>query len=108
MTENLIIVGCVNNFRANVGRTLGSLAAASIAKTIATIDLQPLGGELSEPVGSLVSPVRLDSEPLTRSLREYRDANPVVVLSHSHDCHAKDALDLVASGFRAMLEKLTP
>lgn len=103
--ENLIIVGCGDHFRTNVGPSLASLEAGGYAKVIATVDLQPLIEKpafLRNPVPHII---RAQDKSLARSIREYSEADPVVVLAHSHDCHAKDALDLVSEGFRVILEK---
>jgi predicted dehydrogenase len=103
--ENLIIVGCGEHFRANMGPTLASLEAAGLASVIATVDMQALTEKPAFLKGPVPHIIRSQGESLARSLREYRGADPVVVLAHSHDCHAPDALDLVSDGFRVILEK---
>jgi len=103
--DNLIIVGCGDHFRNNVGPTLNSLEADGQAKVIATLDIEPLSEKPSFLKGPVPHIVRRQGEPLSRLLRRFEASNPVVVLAHSHDRHAPDALDLLSDGFRVILEK---
>ena len=101
--ENLIIVGCGDHYRTNVGPSLASLETGGEAKVIATVDIEPLTEDpLRTPVPHVI---RQQGESLSLLLRRFEESDPVVVLAHSHECHATDALDLVSGGFRVILEK---
>lgn len=101
--EKLIIVGCGDHYRTNVGPCLASLETGGAAKVIATVDIGPL---IEDPLRTPVPHViRQAGEPLSVLLRRFEESDPVIVLAHPHDCHATDALDLVSCGFRVILEK---
>jgi predicted dehydrogenase len=101
--ENLIIVGCGDHYRTNVGPCLASLETGGEAKVIATVDIEPLAEDpLRTPVPHVI---RQQGESLSLLLRRFEKSDPVVVLAHSHEWHAADALDLVSCGFRVILEK---
>ena len=103
--DNLIIVGCGDHFRTNVGPTLASLESLGQARVLATVDIDPLSEQPSFLKAPIPHIVRKNGEQLSRLLRKFAETNPVVVLAHSHDRHAPDALDLLSDGFRVILEK---
>jgi predicted dehydrogenase len=109
--DNLIIVGCGDHFRTNVGPTLAFLESSGQAKVLATVDIDPLSKQPSFLKAPVPHILRKNGESLSRLLRKFGEDNPVVVLAHSHDRHAADALDLLSDGFKVILEKpyaLTP
>jgi predicted dehydrogenase len=101
--DQLIVVGCGEHYRNNLAPSLVTMEAAQEVEVVATVDLRPF----DEPLLNHRVPhvVRQPAQSLADCLKDLRDQNPIVLLAHSHDWHASDASDLVAKGFRVVLEK---
>jgi predicted dehydrogenase len=97
---NLIVVGCGDHYQSNVAATLAAMEAAGEIAVVATVDRRPVAAP-----GGTPHVVRRDGQSLAECLRSFAALDPVVFLAHAHEFHAPDARDLVAAGFRVIVEK---
>jgi len=104
-SENLVIVGCGEHFQKNVGPTLATMEAVGEVRVTATVDLKSRDPELKFLRRPVPHVIRAPGVQLSSCLQEYKVDHPVVLLAHSHDWHASDALDLISAGFRVIVEK---
>lgn len=103
--DNLILVGVGDHYRANVGPSLVAMENNNEVKLIATVDLVPTTDATTLMGRQVPHVVRMPGESLPGCLSSYRQEDPVVLLAHSHDWHARDALALLTAGFRVIVEK---
>jgi predicted dehydrogenase len=97
---NLIVVGCGDHYQSNVAATLAAMQAAGEIAVVATVDRRPFAAP-----GGTPHIVRRDGQSLAECLQPFGALDPVVFLAHAHEFHAPDARDLVAAGFRVIVEK---
>jgi hypothetical protein len=98
--QNVIVVGCGDHYRSNVAATLAAMEAAGEIAVVATVDRRPFASPNGAP-----HVLRRDGQTLSDCLQPFCALDPVVVLAHAHEFHLPDARDLVAAGFRVLVEK---
>ena len=103
--DNIVIVGCGDHFRSNLAPSLSTMIVDNEVKVIATVDHIPLDVNYLDSTHPIPHIVRQSGQSLSACLLQFKAQDPIVLLAHSHDQHTKDTCDLVASGFRIIVEK---
>lgn len=103
--RDVIVIGCGEHYRLNVGPSLSMMQAAGEINLIATVDVRAPGTPIFPALNSIPHVIRQDHQSLSACLSQYRDRKPVAILAHPHEYHAADASDLLVAGFDVILEK---
>ncbi len=101
--EKIVVVGMGQYGIELLEPTLAMLKKEMRAEVIATVDI------IDRPNADCYTEVehrnRHPDQDLSDLLSDLKNMDPIVILGHSNDCHAPDAISLLDNNYRVMIEK---
>ncbi|MBZ9577532.1 hypothetical protein KJA13_00630 [Patescibacteria group bacterium] len=104
--KKIIIVGTGEHYKNILSPSLDIMKKEGSFELLTTVSKEsPADLKKTKSFRKVEHRIRKRSEKLSSLLSDFKNQNPVVILSHINELHTPDAYDLVKNGFKVMIEK---